>query len=154
MSQDEFWDRIEKVNAGMLDTSQGQRLVPMSHYADRPLNCLWFITAKGTDAVDATTAGPVDCAYVVADGKNGLFTHVKGSLSLSGDTAKLDALWNPVADAWFEGGKHDPDVRLLCLHITGAEVWTTPTSGIAFMFKIAASQLTGNQPDMGEHFML
>ena len=151
---DEFWDRVDAVNAGMLDATDGDRMVPMSHYSDRASNALWFITASGTHVVEAVEQGSKDCVYILADGGKGLYAQVKGALSLSRDHAKLEALWNPVADAWFEGGKTDPDVRLLCFAVTGAEVWITPTSGVRFLFKVAKAQLTGTQPDMGDHFTL
>ncbi len=154
MSKDEFWDRAAAVNAGMLDAQGGKRLVPMSHHADRENNTLWFITATGTDAVDAVATGPMPCAYVLADNGNGLYAHLHGSLSRSNDAAKLDELWSPVAAAWFEGGRDDPDIRLLSFKITKGEVWATSTSGIAFVFNIARAKLTGGQPDMGDHFTI
>lgn len=154
MSTDEFWDRAASVNAGMLDAQDGVRLVPMSHYADRDRNTLWFITAAGTDAVDAVQGGPKECAYILSDNGKGLFAHVNGTMSLSDDRAKLEEVWNPVADTWFDGGKDDPDLRLLSFQITDGEVWATPTSGLVFMFNVARAKLTGDQPDMGSHFTL
>lgn len=154
MSQDEFWDRIASVNAGLLDASAGVRSVPMSHYPDRTANALWFITAKGTDLVDEVDGGPRDAAYRVSDGGKGLYAELHGSLSLSQDRAKLDKIWSPVAGAWFEDGKDDADIRLLCFTIAKGEVWATPTSGLTFMLGIARAQLMGSPPDMGSHFML
>jgi len=154
MSKSTFWDRAEDVNAGMLDMSDGERLVPMSHYPDRAAHTLWFITAAGTQAVEAVEDGPKPCGYVICDNGKGLYAHLKGSLALSNDRAKLEELWNTIADSWFEGGIDDPDLRLMSLSLTSGEVWITPTSGIRFMFNIAKSQLTGDEPDMGEHFTL
>lgn len=154
MTKTKFWDRAEDVNAGMLDSSDGARLVPMSHYSDRDGHKLWFITAAGTQAEEAVEAGAKDCTYVICDNDKGLFAHLKGSLALSTDRAKLEELWNPIASSWFKGGIDDPDLRLLSFSLTGGEVWTTPTSGLRFMFNVAKAQLTGDQPDMGEHFSL
>ena len=154
MSHDDFWDRMASVNAGMLDATDGVRRVPMSHYADRDAHTLWFITAKGTDVVKAAMSGPKAAIYILSDGGKGIYADIKGTLTLSDDKAKLDALWNAVADAWFEGGKDDPDVQLVSFHITTAEVWITPTSGIVFMFDIIKANLTGDQPDMGSHYTI
>lgn len=154
MSTTEFWDRIEAVNAGMLDAAGGARWVPMSHYADRAANALWFLTTEGTQIVDAVTAGQHDATYLLADNAKGLFAQVTGSLAISTDRAKLEELWNPVASAWFDGGIDDPDLRLLSFTVTGGEVWVTPTSGVRFMFNIAKAKLTGDAPDMGDHFTL
>jgi general stress protein 26 len=154
MSKTEFWDRVETVNAGMLDVVGGARWVPMSHYADRTTNTLWFITASGTQIVDAVTAGSHDAIYLLADNAKGLFAHVSGSLMVSVDRDMLEKIWNPVASTWFEGGIDDPELRLLSFAVTGGEVWVTPTSGVRFMFNIAKAKLTGDDPDMGDHFTL
>ncbi len=154
MSHEDFWDRIETVNAGMLDASQGARLIPMSHQCDREANTLWFITAQGTQTVAAVENGPSACGYVVAEGGKGVYAHLKGTLALSTDRAKLEELWNAVADTWFDGGIDDPDVRLLSFGIDCGEVWVTPTSGVRFLFSIAKAKMTGEEPDMGDHFHL
>ncbi len=153
MSNDQFWDRMKGINAGMLGVDGSARFVPMSHNADPDARALWFITAKGTDLVDAAERGPVAATYIVADGGKGLYATVTGKLSISTDRAKLDELWNVVASSWFDGGKDDPDLRLLSLTVEAGEGWTTP-SGMAFLFQIAKAQLTGTQPDAGEHFKL
>lgn len=149
-----FWDRMAGINAGMLGVRDDGRLVPMSHYADAETKSLWFITAQGTDLVSAVESGPKDSQYVIASGGDGLYALVKGRLSLSTDAAKLDEIWNAVASSWFEDGKRDPDIRLLQLSIADAEVWATSTSSIAFLYQIAKAKLTGDKPDMGEHFTL
>ncbi len=45
----QFWSRLDDINSGMLGVTQDSRLVPMSHYTDRKVGVLWFITAKDTD---------------------------------------------------------------------------------------------------------
>lgn len=152
MSDDVFWDRLGAVNAGMLAAGESPRFMPMSHNADREGRRLWFITARGTDLVEATEAGPVASVYLVADGGKGLYAQINGTLEQSTDRAKLEEIWNVVASSWFDGGKDDPDLRLLSLSVTGAEVWATTASGLGFMFQVAKAQLTGAEPDMGEHF--
>jgi general stress protein 26 len=149
-----FWDRMAGINAGMLGVRDDARLVPMSHYADAETKSLWFITAQGTDLVSAVENSAKDSQYVIASGGDGLYALVNGRLSLSTDAAKLDEIWNAVASSWFEDGKRDPDIRLLQLSIADAEVWATSKSSIAFLYQIAKAKLTGDKPDMGEHFTL
>ncbi len=154
MSHDDFWDRLTAVNAGMLDATGGKRFVPMSHYPDRDENTLWFITAKGTDVVKSVETDEKPAVYILSDGGKGIYADIKGTLALSSDKAKLDDLWNVVADAWFDGGKDDPDVQLLSFAIKTGDVWVTPTSGIVFMFDVLKAKLTGDQPDMGSHYTI
>lgn len=149
----EFWDRIDGVTAGMLGFEGSDRLVPMSHYADKPLGILWFITAAGTDLVDALEVDPKSGAYIIASAEEGLYAHIKGTLSLSTDHEKLDDLWNTVAASWFEGGARDDDVRLLELRLSQAEVWTSKGAA-SFFYQIAKANVTGEKPDIGEEFTL
>ncbi|AXC51228.1 general stress protein [Paracoccus suum] len=149
----QFWKRLEGINAGMLGATSDLKLVPMSHTADPDQHALWFITAAGTHLVEQTEGGAQDALYVVAEGSGKLYARIEGKLERSGDQAKLDEIWNTVAASWFEDGKQDPDVRLLKLAISRAEVWTT-TGGLGFLYELAKNKLTGAEPDMGEHFFV
>lgn len=149
----QFWSRLDDINSGMLGMTQDSRLVPMSHYTDRKVGVLWFITAKDTDLARSVASGPQDAMHVVSDGGQGLYARIHGTLSLSDNRAKLDELWNAVASSWFEDGKQDPDVQLLRLDLTEAEVWATGGS-MAFLYQIAKSKITGDKPDMGDHYSL
>ena len=148
-----FWDRLEGINAGMLGLTADLRLVPMSHYADPEGRALWFITAKGTDLAQSVAGGAQEALHVVSDGGKALYARIHGWLSASDDRAKLDELWNAIAASWFEDGKQDADIQLLRLDLTGAEVWATG-GGLAFLYQIARSKVTGEKPDMGEHLTL
>lgn len=151
--QETFWKRTGSINAGMLGTVDKLKLVPMSHYPDRAESALWFITAEGTDLVEQVKSAPADAIHVIGDASGKLWARIEGRLELSQDKAKLDEIWNTVAEAWFEGGERDPDVRLLKLSLTHAEIWVT-TGGLGFLYEIAKARLTGDKPDLGEHFEL
>lgn len=144
-----FWDRLDDVQAGMLDAGDA-RFVPMSHYIDREAGALWFITAEGTDLVEAVKAGPQAAHYIIADSSAKLYARVSGTASLSGDRDKLDEIWNFVASAWFEGDKADADLRLVKFSLSEAEVWMTD-GGLKFLWEVAkANVVDGDKPDMGE----
>lgn len=148
-----FWDRLEGLNSGMLGLMENARLVPMSHQAEAEAGKLWFITAKGTDLARALAGGDKDAVHVVSDEGKGLFARIHGTLALSDDRAKLDELWSVVASSWFKDGKQDEDVQLLRFDLAEAEVWVTGGS-LSFIYQIAKSKVTGDEPDMGEHFTL
>lgn len=147
----DFWKRLADVNAGLLGCEPDWRLVPMSHYPDEDANALWFITAQGTELVDAVANGSKRAVHAIADADNKLYARIEGQLSVSHDTEKLDEIWSTVASSWFEGGKRDNDVRLLQFKIATAEVWVT-TGGLGFLYETAKANLTKAKPDMGEHF--
>jgi len=155
MSQEEqiFWKRLAGINAGMLGTRERMKMVPMSHYADAEAKALWFITAEGTDLVGELAQGGQPAIHVIGDAAGRLWAQIEGQLELSADREKLDEIWNTVAAAWFEEGRKDPDLRLLKLSLTEADIWPT-TGGVGFLFQVAKARLTGDEPDIGEHFHL
>ncbi|MFD1344238.1 pyridoxamine 5'-phosphate oxidase family protein [Litorisediminicola beolgyonensis] len=144
----EFWTRLADVRAGMLDTGQG-RFVPMSPYAEADESAIWFITAKGTDLVDAAEAGG-DATLMISDPKADLYAQVEGRIALVDDSEKLDEIWNGVAAAWFEDGREDDSVRLVKMTPKSAEVWATKGSA-GFLYEIAKAHVTHDLPDMGDH---
>ena len=143
-----FWDRIEDVQAGMLK-AEGARPVPMSPMVDDDAGAIWFITAAGTEVGRAAAQG-TPAQFMAACGKARLYAVIDGSLSVCDDADVLDDLWNPVVDAWFDGGKDDPDARLIRFVPARAEVWATD-GALAFAWEIAKANVTDEKPDMGEH---
>ena len=43
----------------------------------------------------------------------------------------IDRLWNKYIEAWYEGGKSDPKLRLLRLDAERAEIWENASSTVA-----------------------
>ncbi|MDA9865495.1 pyridoxamine 5'-phosphate oxidase family protein [bacterium] len=147
----EFWDRLSDVRACMLGFSGNSALVAMSPQLDDDLpGHVWFITAKGTNLAKGVAAGDAEGRLVVSDAGAGLYADVSGNLSHSTDREALDEVWSFVADAWFEGGQHDPDVCLLCFTPAQGSISIT-TNGAKFLYEIAKANLTGAKPDAGEH---
>ncbi len=148
MSTDKFWSEIADVHAAMLSIGDA-RHVPMAPQPRRHENAIWFVTADGTDLASAAAHGPAEASMIVTGGGD-MHARIEGLAEVVQDRAKLDDLWNPVVSAWFDG-KDDPDIRLLRLEPKTAEVWATKGS-IGFMVQIAKANLTGNEPDAGDHF--
>ncbi|OAN81000.1 general stress protein [Jannaschia sp. EhC01] len=146
----EFWDRIEDIRSGMLGIKGQGRLVPMSPQVDDDVpGAIWFITAKGTDLANGVAGGPQPAQFVVSDDGEGLYADIDGMLERSTDREALDEVWSFVADAWFDGGKHDPDVCLLKFTPASGEVSITDGGGAKFLYEIAKAHLTSETPDSG-----
>ncbi len=146
--KEEFWDRIEDIRTGMLGTDNA-RAVPMSHYADKDANVLWFITATGTDLAKTAQTG-ASAEYVVISDDEHLYARIDGKVQAVTDPAKLEELWSAVADAWFEDGRTDDDIQLVRMDLSEAEVWATGGS-LSFIYAIAKAHITDEKPDMGQH---
>ncbi|KQI68313.1 hypothetical protein AN189_10915 [Loktanella sp. 3ANDIMAR09] len=146
----DFWDRIDDVQAGMLGLTDNGKLVPMSPTLRKARDGkIWFIAADGTELVDNTDSQGKPARFVVADAKSGLYANIEGTLELVQDAAIRDELWSVVASAWFEGGKQDDDVRLLCLTPTLAGCWFSTTNPLKFLYEIGKANVTGAEPDQG-----
>lgn len=150
MSTEKFWKELEGVHSAMLSIGSA-RHVPMSPYARGDDGAIWFMTAQGTALVDAVTNGETDASLIVT-GESNIHARIEGHAALVQDRAKLEELWNPVASSWFDG-IDDPDIRLIKLTPAMAEVWLT-SGALGFAFELVKSKVTGEQPDMGEHFSL
>ena len=151
-AKEEFWDRLDDVQAGMLGLIKNGETVPMSPNLrddDGKDGNVWFITAKGTDLVKNTESGAQEARFVVADAKSGLYANIEGELSQSHDKAILNELWSLIAAAWFEGGKEDPDLVLLCFKPKKAAAWFSTTNPAKFLYEIAKANLTDEMPDTG-----
>lgn len=149
--REEFWDRLEDCRSGMLDV--GGRAMPMTHNLEPEDGNIWFLTAKGTDMADAAFAGDA-ARYIVCNDDKAIYAQVDGTLAAVDDAQKLDEVWSAMASLWFDEGKRDPDLVLVRLSPAKAEVWLGPESGIKFLWSAAKAKVTGEEPDMGDHFEL
>ena len=56
------------------------------------------------------------------------FACMSGTGRLDNDPALIDKLWDKQVEAWFPGGKQDPNLALLRIDIDSAELWETDIS--------------------------
>ncbi len=113
---------------------------------------IWFIGDKTSDVVKDIQDNPkIGLSYASEDEKN--YVSVSANAELSSDQAKLDELWSPVYNAFFEHGKEDPSVQLIKVVPHGVECWLSGSSTVN-MFKMAAAALQDGKTaeDMGEQF--
>lgn len=113
---------------------------------------IWFIGDKTSDVVkDIQKNAKVGLTYATQDEKN--YVSVSGNAELSTDKDKLDDLWSPVYNAFFEHGKEDENIQLIKVVPHGAECWLSGSSTVN-MFKMAAAALQDGKTaeDIGETF--
>lgn len=113
---------------------------------------IWFIGDKSSDVVKDIQSNPrVGLSYATQDDKN--YVSISGNAELSSDKAKLDELWSPVYNAFFEQGIEDPEVQLIKVVPHGAECWLSGSTTVN-MFKMAAAALQDGKTaeGIGEQF--
>lgn len=100
---------------------------------------IWFIGDKSTEAVaNIKNNAQVNLSYVSQDSKD--YVSINGEAKLIDDQAKLDELWSPIYNAFYEHGKEDENVQLIKVVPNGAEFWRSG-SGVVNAAKLAAAAL-------------
>ena len=108
---------------------------------------LWFFTEDPSSKVDDIHSDQqVNAAF--QSGSD--YLSVAGTAEIVHDRQKIDELWNRYAEAWFENGKDDPQVALIKVHATTAEIWSSDQPRAVQLLKVAKGVVTGSRPDLGE----
>jgi general stress protein 26 len=145
------WDIIDRVSVGMLTTrfSGGLRARPLDARPDREAGLIWFvIDVRGAKDDEIDAAADIGLAFV--DG-SGAWLSISGRASVTRDVAKATEIWKDTDSAWLPGGPNDPNMRLLCVEPSIAELWDGPSSAVATAWEFAKARLTGAKPDLGEN---
>ena len=120
-----LWDRMADspfVMVGLTDTHQHSE--PLTAQLDKDLvDTLFFFVGKDNRLI----GGGAAMAQFVSKGHD-FFACLSGTISESNDPAMIDKLWNKQVEAWFPGGKSDPNLALIRLDIDSAELWETDIS--------------------------
>ncbi|MBO9518930.1 MAG: pyridoxamine 5'-phosphate oxidase family protein [Porphyrobacter sp.] len=96
-----------------------QTAVPMMAQLDSAAqSTIWFFTSR---------RGPLaqgGAATATFTGKaHDLFARFSGRLVEETDPARLELEWSPAVQAWFPGGKDDPNLLMLRMELATAEIW-------------------------------
>jgi general stress protein 26 len=110
------------VMIGPMDGSQHSE--PLTAQLDKDqVDTLFFFIGKD----NRLAGGGKAMAQFVAKGHD-FFACFSGTARIDNDVAQIDKLWNKQAEAWFPGGKDDPNLALLRFDIDSAELWETDMS--------------------------
>ena len=147
-------EKIKDVKFGMFTTLNPEGKVtsrPMTSQQLDDAGNVWFFTSDESDFVRHLSMHPqVNVSF--ADPEDSLYVSIAGHAELTRDRAKIDELWSPLVSAWFDGGKEDPHLALVKVHVNTAEYWDTHSSKMTQLYALAKSALTGKAPrDLGEH---
>ena len=95
------------------------RAVPMTAQLDKDADhAIWFFHSR-TGPLAA--GGPATATF--AGKGHDLFARFTGILSKETNRGRLDQEWSPAVEAWFPGGKDDPDLLMLRMDLGEAEIW-------------------------------
>jgi general stress protein 26 len=100
-------------------TGDSASAVPMSPQLDKHANsAIWFFThTKSAFA----KLGRVTATF---QGKgHDMFARFDGTLVKETSQARFDQFWNNFVEAWYDGGKTDPDLLFVRMDLGDAEIW-------------------------------
>ena len=94
--------------------------VPMSPQLDKDADsAIWFFTHTKS-AFNAL--GPVTATF---QGKgHDMYARFTGTLARETNQERFDQFWNNFVEAWYDGGKDDPDIVFLRMDLGQAEIWS------------------------------
>jgi len=109
---------------------------------------LWFLSAASSDKNDEIRHDS-DVQLIYSKNQDAKFLSVLGKAEVTRDKAKIDELWNKLAEAWFKGGKDDPNLTVVRVRPSEAYYWDTKNGKMITLIKIAISAVSGFRMDGG-----
>ena len=149
------FDTLEDTNAGMLWVEgSGQHPQPMTHYTERAKGELWYITDPGTDLVAAVGQG-AEARCTVVSREQDVHLGLLGPLEQADNPARLEAMWNPMVAAFFDGkSAAESDALLLRMTLREAALWVSPRNSFVFGLRLLRANAGGSTEGLGFHTVL
>lgn len=146
--ENQLFDEIDKVHAGMLGVAGSGAMQPMAPELDRATKTIWFFTRKDSDLAQAASRSGTGGVFVLVGKDHDYHACLSGSLEERLDPAIRDRFWSSVVEAWFDG-KDDPQMTMLAMRLERGHVWVSTDSVLKFGWEIARAQLNEHEPDVG-----
>jgi general stress protein 26 len=110
---------------------------------------LWFISSASSHK-NSEIKEDENVQLIFSKPSSTQFLSLYGKATIYRDQEKIKELWSPIANAWFEEGKNDPDVTVIEVNPAEAYYWDTPNGKMITLLKIATAAVTGKAMDTGE----
>lgn len=120
---------IEENKVGMMMTNLGKRphnVFPMGTQQVDLNGDLWFFSSMVSDHFDDINADSKVLITYANENKQE-YLSIYGDAKPIKDTEKIDELWNPMLNAWFDG-KTDPNLIFLNVKIIKAKYWDSESN--------------------------
>jgi general stress protein 26 len=121
----DLWKRMASSPFLMVGLSDGrQHSEPLTAQLDEDqVDTLYFFVGRD----NRLAVGGQAMAQFVSKGHD-FFACLSGKVAVANDPALINKLWSKPVEAWFPGGKSDPNLALLRFDIDSAELWEADIS--------------------------
>lgn len=146
---DLVWKMIHHTKTCMFVTHDGEGLEgrPFTAFADQDAGKIYFMTGADGTAVKQVEADERVFLTFGDKAKNDFVT-IEGDGVVTNDRAKIEELWNPWAEAFFDGPE-DPNIRIISVAPDRARYWEAPNA-VAATFAMLGGVISGKPPEMGK----
>ncbi|QDZ06535.1 general stress protein [Sphingomonas panacisoli] len=119
-----FWKNLADSPFVMIGLDSGGHHEPLTAQLDEDqVDTIFFFIGKD----NRLAGGGKAMAQFVSKGHD-FFACLSGTTRIDNDFGMIDKLWNKQVEAWFPGGKDDPNLALLRFDVDDAEMWETDMS--------------------------
>ena len=115
-----FWRALADSSFVMLQLDgDPDSAAPMTAQLDRDAaHAIWFFTSR-----DNRFAAKGGATATFASKGHDVFARFSGVLSEETSRERLDKQWSNFVEAWFPGGKDDPNLLMLRMELGDASIW-------------------------------
>ena len=149
-----IWELIEKIGVCMLTTQAGDSLharpvEARADASDKAAGVIYVVTDVRSPKADEIAAWPAVVLTFVDQSENA-YLSVTGRAKVLRDVAKTRELWRTTDELWWSG-YDDPNVCLLRIDATTAELWDGPASNAVFVWEFLKAKVGGAEPELGQN---
>ncbi len=118
--REKFWHAMTQSSVVMLQLDHDpESAAPMTAQLDKDADsAIWFFTSRSNRFA---AKGPAVATFQSKG--HDVFSRFSGVLSEETSRERLDKQWNNFVEAWFPGGKDDPDLLMLRMDLGEASIW-------------------------------
>ncbi|WP_423142692.1 pyridoxamine 5'-phosphate oxidase family protein [Parablastomonas sp. CN1-191] len=119
--KDKFWHEMDDSPFVMLQLDNDpDGAAPMTAQLDKDArHAIWFFTGK-----DSRFARMGAATATFASKGHDTFARFAGTLVEETSRGRLDKQWSNFVEAWFPGGKDDPNLLMLRMDLGDASIWS------------------------------
>ncbi|MET0371254.1 MAG: pyridoxamine 5'-phosphate oxidase family protein [Sphingobium sp.] len=123
--RERFWTELSQSPFLMVERVEGSdHAIPMTAQLDPSANhAFWFYTSRDNRLA---AGGPAMAQFAAKD--HYLFACIEGTLVEESDPAVIDRYWSKDVEAWYQGGRNDPNLLMLRFDLGTAEIWRADMS--------------------------